>query len=172
LPRSLVIDQLQNLCKYQGRKIAYLYFDYKKQSIQTPLRVVSCLLKQVLSPYSSVPEQALKLFTLLKDDHSLPQWQELTTIFIDTCASNSALGVYIVLDALDECGQDLNRRPILKLIKAMRRNHVRLFVTSRPFPDDTMCAFTGAYMVEVGASDRDVKEFLSEKIGDASRLDQ
>jgi hypothetical protein len=158
------------MCEINGDKIAYIYFDYKKQSEQTPVKVVSCLLKQFLSQYPSVPRPARDLFNKFKGGLNMPQWSQILAIFVDICSDGLAGKHFLVIDALDECSEGENRGPILRLIRAVREAKVRLFATSRPFPDDIMNAFTCASMVEIGASETDLSDYLAMKIGEATRL--
>lgn len=71
--RSLVIDRLQERREIHGDKVAYLYFDYKKHLDQNPVKVVSCLLRQILCQYPSTPKPASDLFERFKNGLGLPQ---------------------------------------------------------------------------------------------------
>src|SRR5206468_6104033 len=111
-------------------RVAYFYFDYTKQSEQTPFQLVTCLLRQILSRYSGVPSAAAGLYKHLKDGKGLPSWEELTQIFIKICSESD--GLFLVFDALDESDENINRHPILSgVLDHLIRCPVRLFVTSR-----------------------------------------
>lgn len=169
-PSSLVIDRLQDMCEVSGGKLAYLYFDYKKQSEQTPVRVVSCLLKQILSVYRSAPDAARDLFGRFKKRLALPQWSELLGIFVNICSNVASGPHYVVVDALDECSEGGNRGQVLRILKDLRAANVRLFATSRPYPDDIMHTLFGATVIEVGASSADLYKYLTGKIAEATWL--
>lgn len=145
-------------------KLAYFFFDYKTQAEQKPFLVVSCLLRQVLSQHNNAPKQLEALWTRFdrNEDPNLPSWLELIDIFCKLCSDTS---VYIVLDALDECDASYNRGPILEFIEKARKHHVRLFATSRPFPEDVLYAFQGSQIVDVEASGADLDNYVREEIG-------
>lgn len=91
-------------------------------------------------------------------------------IIVDICSDPTAGKHFIVVDALDEYCEGESRVQLLNFVKALRGTHVRLFATSRPFPDEIMNAFVGASMVEVGASETDLESYLALKIKGATRL--
>lgn len=75
--------------------------------------------------------------------------------------------VYIIIDALDECPRDMNRRHereiLFGCIKRLMQQHgenTRILVTSRPEPDihDALLTYTG-FDIEVNMK-RDVQKFL------------
>lgn len=158
------------MCETTEDKIAYLYLDYKKQSEQNPVRVASCLLKQILCQYPSAPKPACELFNKFQQNKGLPQWSTMRAILIETCSDNKHGNHFIIIDALDEYGEGENRGEMLKLIRELRKAKVRLFATSRPFPDDIMNCFTGASIVEVGASESDLVGYIEAKIHEATRM--
>ncbi|KAK4448704.1 hypothetical protein QBC34DRAFT_495090 [Podospora aff. communis PSN243] len=68
--------------------------------------------------------------------------------------------VYIVLDALDECDATENRGPILEFVRKMIQSNVRLFATSRPFPQDILDAFEGTIPVDIEAASTDLRTYV------------
>lgn len=165
-----MIDYLQGMCEMGEDKIAYLYVDYKRHSEQNAVLVASCLLKQILCQYPSSPKPALELFKKFQEKKALPQWSTIRSILIETCSDNRNGKHFIVIDALDEYDKGEDRGEMLKLIRELRKANVRLFATSRPFPDDIMNCFTGASTVEVGASESDLVGYIEGKIHEATQL--
>ena len=55
------------MCGMNDCRVAYLYFDYKKQLEQTPVKVISCLLRQILSQYTSAPRAEWSSSTNFED---------------------------------------------------------------------------------------------------------
>ena len=117
----------------------------------------------MLSPFPTRPKQADALWGVFdrKETPGLPSWQMLVDEFCHICSKSR---VYVVLDALDECDATENRRPILALIEQMRRKGVRLFATSRPFPQDVLDAFEGAVPIDIEASNTDLRNYLLDMI--------
>lgn len=161
-----MIDHLLGFPIIRTTHLAYFYFDYKSQDTQTPYFVVSCLLRQLLTQHQTVPNSLNQLYSRFGRKQGRPSWQELIETFTDLCCES---GAYVVLDALDECEVEC-RRKIINFIGTMRRKNVRLFATSRPYPEDVRNAFRGASIVDVEASGADLKEFLKLKIREATTL--
>jgi len=152
--------------------MAYLYLDYKKRSEQNPGMVVSTLLKQILCQYPIAPKAAQELFTKFKEKHglSLPQLSEMRSILTKVCSDKANGNHYIILDALDEYSEDETRGKLLKLVSELGKANIHLFATSRPYPDDIMNAFAGSCMVEAGASNTDLLEYVLVRIRETTRL--
>lgn len=154
---SILTDHLVDLARQTGARVAYFYFDYKSQETQRPFSVVSCLLRQVLSQYSVRPKPVDALWEIFYRKQGFPSWQLLVEKFCQLCSETR---VYIVLDALDECDASENRGPILGFIAKMRQENVRLFATSRPFPQDVLNTFEGAVPVDIKAASTDLRSYL------------
>jgi len=142
--------------------VLFFYFDYSKQASQTPHRVLQTLLHQILSTYSRIPRQASILARELMAGRPLPSWEDMQDLFIDLCSQGSP--VFIVLDALDECDAKDNRKPILKLIKAIRASSARLLVTSRPYPPDVNESLGDCPKISVEAHPEDIERYVLEQI--------
>src|SRR5437016_995570 len=100
---SVIIDDLERrVARQQESRVLYFYFDYRRQTEQTPFRVLLTLLRQLLSTHSTVPSPALELVERLETHHDLPGWHDITKIFLNLCSSNPGK-LFIVFDALDEC---------------------------------------------------------------------
>jgi len=163
---SIVIDHLIDLAHHTKSYVAYFFFDYKSQEAQRPFSIVSCLLRQVLSQHTGRPRQLDSLWELFDRKQGLPSWKLLVDKFCQLCSETP---VYVVLDALDECDSNENRGPILGFIEEMRRRQVRLFATSRPFPQDILDAFDGSVSVDVEANNTDLRGYLLDRIGKSKK---
>jgi hypothetical protein len=147
--------------------VLYFYYDYKHQSQQTPFNVLSCLLRQLLSTHSTVPISAIEFNEELKETAGFPSWETLARTFLDACAESRQ--VYIVLDALDECDEDKNRRPILRLLQRLISTSVRTFITSRPHCPDINEKLTPCTQITIEASESDLRAFLYAEIDNECR---
>lgn len=92
----------------------------------------------------------------------LTSWKDMADLFIDLCSDGRP--VFIVLDALDECDAAANRKPILELIKAIKKSPARLLITSRPYPPDVDEVLGDCPQVVVEASDKDIEKYVQEQI--------
>jgi hypothetical protein len=138
--------------------IAFIYLDYKKQSEQTPLNLLSNLLKQLIQPP----------FVSLADVGSLYQthwrWSSRPTLDDVRTAINKEIAklgkVFIVVDALDELSEENRARTeFLKAIHAISGS-VNLMVTSREIPSIVL-AFQDAMRLDIYALTSDVRRYVN-----------
>lgn len=167
---SVIIDHLIEIsCQdTDASAVLYFYFDYKKQSEQTPLKVLQTLLRQLLATYTSVPKEAENMFKGITGGRGLPSWKDMKLVFIDLCNSRSSL--FIVFDALDECDASANRGPIVELIKEIKKCRARLLVTSRPYPPDIDKLFGDCSQILVEASDSDIRAYVLDQIARSEEM--
>jgi hypothetical protein len=130
---------------------------------------VTCLLKQILTTYSRVPSSAASLFQRIQRGKGLPSLENLIEILVDICAESDEL--FLVLDALDECDENINRRPILSLLERLVQSAAgRLFITSRSYSPDINLTLRDCAQITIEATDSDVRAFLHAKIRDCKRM--
>ena len=157
-----MIDSLEDLSKHTNSVVVYFYFDYKLQAEQTPFKVLSTLVYQLLSTYSQVPSEALELYHRISKGKDLPGWHDLKAIFFSLC--NDSRDIFIVFDALDECDAISNRAPITDLIRDIKKSRARLLVTSRPYPPDIDELLGDCGHILVEASDSDIRAYVLDQI--------
>ena len=87
---------------------------------------------------------------------------ELCEAFQATCDSYEKC--FIVIDALDECNNQIHRKEIVRVLKILSTGKVRLFVTSRPHPRDIREYFENALRITIEASEADIKSYCSRMI--------
>lgn len=163
---SLVIDRLRD--EYVGQKVAigFVYFDYQDQRSQSPENVVASLLRQVASQKPVLPTSLLELYTKFGEQNRRPQIQDFELTLLHVCQNFDQ--VFIAIDALDECDEGQSRKHFLLFLATLQQTpSIRLFVTSRPYPEEIRKAFGSAPQVTVEASDADLRKYLRRKIEDS-----
>ncbi|TFK61100.1 hypothetical protein BDN72DRAFT_863858 [Pluteus cervinus] len=158
---SLVVSHLQELGG--PTRVAYLYLCYQKAQSQTPTNILSILLQQLLTTYSSLPDCAVGLYDQLSLDQG-PQLKVLIKALISLC-TDASYKTYIILDALDEC-QHSFQPELLDILEQMLAAHVQLFATSRPASKDIRALFNKAYCAQysIRATTSDISSFLKQKL--------
>jgi hypothetical protein len=137
--------------------IAFIYLDYKKQSEQTPLNLLSNLLKQLIQP----PLISLADVGSLYETHQ--RWSSRPTSDDVRTAINKEIAklgkVFIVVDALDELSEENRARA--EFLKAIRSfgGPVNLMVTSREIPSIVL-VFQDAIRLDIYALDSDVRRYV------------
>ena len=158
-----MIDQLRDDFTNQNAAIAFLYFDYRDQDYQSPDNIVASLLKQVAATTSKLPKAVSELHEKLGDQQKRPQLQDLEKMLLLTCQDFDR--VFFVIDALDECDEGRHRRTVMQFLTSLQRTpNIKLFVTSRSYPQDIKHTFDSAPQIIIEANDSDLRRYLSREI--------
>ena len=167
---SLVIDRLRDDHIGQKTAIAFVHFDYRDQGSQSLDNTVASLLRQVVSQNSVLPTSLVELYRKLGKQKLKPQIQDFERILLHICQDFDQ--VFIPIDALDECDEAMRRRHFLPFLAALQKiPSIRLFVTSRPYPEDIRKALHPAPQIHVQASDADLRMYLRRRIEESGNAD-
>ena len=165
-----MIERLRDAFEHENFAIAYFYFDYREQEAQSAEVAVASLLKQLCLAKSKLPQPVLELYTKLKGQKR-PQLQDLEQAMLSTCRAFD--GVYVVIDALDECDSSVHRKAFLKFLNDMRtKSRINVFVTSRPHIGDAEEFFENCAKIEIQAEDSDLRKFVSREIDRSDAVDE
>ncbi|KAF1994409.1 hypothetical protein P154DRAFT_527092, partial [Amniculicola lignicola CBS 123094] len=156
---------IEHLCRTAQPEVglAYLFCNYNSQVNQSVHGLLSALLKQLVQSRMDLIALVKHLYDHHWKQKSRPSLDEIFTALSTICSYY--VGVYFVVDALDECSdQDGTRsRLVEKLHDLQAKTNVRLLFTSRFIPDVTE-KFRSDPVLEVRASEEDVKRFVAGQI--------
>ena len=171
---SLVIDRLRDDHDGKTNAIAFVYFDYRDRGSLSLENIVASLLRQVASQKSVLPVSLVTLYTKFIEQNRKPGIQDLELTLLHV--SQDFNQVFIAIDALDECDEEMRRKHFLPFLAALQKApRIRLFITSRPYPEDIGKALGAAPQVTVEASDADLRKYLQKRIeesGSAENIDE
>jgi len=170
---SLVIDSLRKQTQGRGVAVLFLYCDYQAQGDQSAVNLIGALLKQVALQARRIPKEIKSAFHEAKQKGGeglrLPDMVKLFAKTIDSMEL-----VYLCVDAVDEVLRE--RRP--EFLRALRqiirdRPNVRLFLTGRPYIRGELDNYLtkGANVIRVVADQKDITNYLSQKIDDDRHQD-
>lgn len=132
--RSTVIRHL--IANYTSENVAYFFFDFKDVAKQDVLNLLSSLLAQCCRTMDPLPSALLSLFQRHSvrdpDRPTLPTVWELLQVLVDVFSVRE--GLYLVVDALDECRQRPLLLEVLETIATVFDNpssRCRILYTSR-----------------------------------------
>ncbi|KAH9229045.1 hypothetical protein K456DRAFT_1774516 [Colletotrichum gloeosporioides 23] len=158
---SIVIEYLQR--RFIGNSsvgVGFVFCNFRRHDEQTPRSLLSSVLKQL---YWAMPSGCSDVEKIYNNGSSSPSRRE-----IEEClqsVTSQFTRVYILVDALDEFGED--RGILLKSILSVQETeNVNIFTTSRHIPEIEIY-FNEATSIEIRATDEDVMRFLD---GRMSRL--
>jgi hypothetical protein len=143
--------------------LAVVYCNYKEQEMQTPLNLVSSILRQL---YDGIPlSDKAKVLHRKHDERktrpTLAEISELLRIEIDRFST-----AFVIVDALDECTDEHHyRQSLLEQLHALQPK-VHLMITSRP----EVPATPNSLQLEIVATKKDLERYIDGKRSGAKRL--
>ena len=143
--------------------VVAIYCNFKEQDLQTPENLLASCCVQLCQ--HRLPNVLITLHRIHNPRKTRPMWNEIIRIFEDCLTSHDT--VYIIVDALDECSNDV-RSVLLTYFKTPPSN-VRLLVTTRHV-SEIVQNFHASSAIEIRASSSDLRKYISSKITDNSRL--
>jgi hypothetical protein len=143
-----------------------VYFNYKEQD-QTATNIVASLLQQLLHQQTDIPEEV----KLLHEDHVTKGTRPplLTCSKILQTTIRRFTKVFVVVDALDECSEEDGVRKIFSMLLNQIAPDSNLLITSR-HTAVIESMFEGATRIEIRASHKDIRNYLSARITENSQL--
>ncbi|KFY32072.1 hypothetical protein V493_00539 [Pseudogymnoascus sp. VKM F-4281 (FW-2241)] len=156
---AIAVDHLWKVFQGDNVGIAYIYCNYKRQETQTTKELLAAILKQLVQECPSYGESVTALHKLHIDRRTSPSLDEICTALKSVLSNYSK--AYIIIDALDECtDSDGTRSELLTILRSLQaKTDTRLMATSR-FVSKIEQLFQGTPMLEIRASDADVKRYV------------
>lgn len=158
---SAVIQHLEESSGDESIGLAYVFCDYKKREEQSGFNLIASLLKQlVYGRGEGVPKYLQDLY---EKGHP-PTLDDISKLFQSQVSKN--VYTYIVIDALDECGDEVNteaRGTLLSMLRLLlSTDTIGLMITSRPTNKLREDDFgIRPLELEITASEEDLDAYLS-----------
>ncbi|KAL8786768.1 MAG: hypothetical protein Q9213_002589 [Squamulea squamosa] len=148
--------------------VAHVYFDYRDQEHQSLEEITASLLKQIAGAFLIIPSVVVGLHNKSKKQQRSPSQHDLEQTLITTCRELGT--VYIVIDALDECNP-IYVKGLLRLVNEIR-DYAKIFITSRPYPEDLRKHFEKSPRIEIKAHRADLEKYLDQQIKQSDICDE
>lgn len=156
---AIAADYIWKVFQGENVGIAYIYCNYKRKETQTTTDLLAAILKQLVQERPLYGEPVTALHRLHADRRRSPSLKEICIAL--NSVLNSYSKSYIIIDALDECtDSDGTRSELLTILRNIQtKTDIRLMVTSR-FDARIEQSFQGSPMLEIRASEADVRRFV------------
>ncbi|KAL8922168.1 MAG: hypothetical protein Q9208_005363 [Pyrenodesmia sp. 3 TL-2023] len=156
---AIAVDHLWKHVQTQDIGVAYIYCNYKTQTDQSAAKLAATILQQLVQERPFLAEPVANLYDRHADRKMRPSLEEILSA-LQVVVSNHTK-VYVVVDALDECmDHDGSRSQLLSMLRKLQSTgRLRVMITSRFIPE-VVQQFSFSPMLEVRASDSDVKRFI------------
>jgi hypothetical protein len=139
---SGVIEQIRTLCDAGLASMGYFYFDFRDEDKKNHRNLLLSLLLQLSAQSEICCDILSRLHTAHNDGRKTPSDGALTKCLKQMLSFTSLRPIYLVMDALDECPNNLGlpspREQVLELVKDLLDLHLpnlHICVTSRPEAD-------------------------------------
>ena len=162
---SIAIDYLQRRLRDCDVGIAYLYHNFRRVDDQTVEQLIANLVKQLLRDMFPPPPAVMDAYTRHEKHGSQPSLSEFEEMFHAVAALYKD-GVFVIVDALDECQMSDNVRSKFTetlLHLQSKGNNVSLLATSLPVPD-IVKAFDGYSCLEIVERKDDIEQYLRNRM--------
>jgi NACHT domain len=170
---SVVIESLRSAQtkKDPGSKagVACLFLEYERWQDQTTQSLTSAILRQLVDQSDVLPQSVIDLYYSHQKNKMPLKLNECLTALSDVIQRFSQ--VFLVVDALDECSDEICRELMSSLLEQQRETGIKILVTSRPtinFHEDF--DFADCKRLEIKAEEQDVKIVLDKLIERLPRL--
>ena len=158
----MIVDQLLETYDAGGTGVAYFYFDYRAQDLQTPNQFLAAMLRQLLILTKSSARLLAELYEKCRKDRSQVTVADLLQVCRDIRPAFA--NCFVAIDGLDESDSKRHRKDILAILEALELAQYKLVITSRPHPQDIERRFRKATQIRVTACEADVRSFCISKI--------
>ena len=164
LARSVVIDHLEAISKDPVCGLAFVYCNYANRT-RTCVSMLSEMIRHLLVQRP----KSLPLIQAMFDKHrargSRPRLTEIFSCFQDVASTFSR--IYIVVDALDECTEEI-REELITTLNGLPPN-VSILVTSRPI-DIIGSDLQEPTRLDISADQDDIVKYVQDRVQSSSRL--
>jgi hypothetical protein len=135
----VIIRDIKSMPNVGSALLVYFYFDFKDTAKQDSRALLSSLLVQLSDQSDIFCDALFSLYSAHKRGSEQPTDDSLAQCLKNMLTMMEQVPIYLIVDALDECPNDLgipsSREKVLELVKALvelRRPNLRLCITSRP----------------------------------------
>jgi hypothetical protein len=135
----VIIRDIKSVSDSGSAFLAYFYFDFKDASKQDFRALLSSLLVQLSDQSDIVCNALLSLYSAHKRGSEQPPEDLLARCLKDILTTIGAVPIFLIIDALDECPNDLgipsSREKVLELLRELVElsyPDLRICITSRP----------------------------------------
>ena len=135
----MIIRDIKTMSDPGSAFLAYFYFDFKDTAKQSSRALLTSLLVQLSDQSDIFRDELLALYLAHNQGSEQPTNDSLAKCFKHALMLIKHEPIYLIMDALDECPNDLgvpsSREKVLELVKELvelRHPNLRLCITSRP----------------------------------------
>ncbi|KAF6814538.1 hypothetical protein CMUS01_12625, partial [Colletotrichum musicola] len=168
-----IIDDLQATRK--GKPLSYFFCQATDEQLNTATAVLRGLIFMLLGQDPSLVSYITKEYDIIGKDlfQGKKAWQPMARIFKDMLRDSNLRGVYLIVDALDECSNGLEQLLDL-IVETSQSTSAKWLVSSRNWwqIEEQLCTVAQRLSLEVNASSVStaVDSYIMVKVSHLSKL--
>lgn len=160
--RATIIDYL----KQRNNIVVYYFFNFANRT-GSEVALLRHFLAQLFAQCQTIPVDAIAQLPY-KDNDEFDCALDLIRLFVLWAAQCSP--VYVVLDALDECGSNLIEA-VISLLEELSRNSIRVLVSSRSLYEDRFRPrISPIWKVTMSAGTSDIYDYVTRRVAEDKRI--
>lgn len=161
----IVEDLLEHAKKSSNHVVVYAYCSYKRQHEQTFSNLITILLRQFLLQLPAVPDDFRKLYECHTNASSRPNIDKNELRSLLYSATETCAKVFIVIDALDECADEVRGELLSELFELQTKSKidVRFLATTR-YMKNILDQFKDCTELEILANELDIGQSLGSQM--------
>lgn len=160
---AAVIDHLSRSGSTKDAKVTYIFCNYRSCIEQKPYNLLASLHRRLVQVRDNVPQCVNEVYKEFSRERKLTI-DECSDMIVSVCSELPQ--VYLVVDAVDECVDDVSQS-LFKFIRSMQMKvNLRLMLTARFIPaiKEMITGVFGTFpQLEVRASDEDIRQYFSSR---------
>ena len=165
-----MIDELREKYCSEDVPIALIYLDYTDETSQESRNILGSIIGQLALTGPAIRDKLLSFYQRVPKARKQPQTRDLLAWL--TQVSQECERISIAIDAIDECDEGKHRQGLLDILSHFRTiPNLKVFATSRSYPEDIRNAFEAALQLTVKADQRDIERFLWRRIHNCANVD-
>lgn len=133
---STIIEHIKENCLQPGCALGYYYFDFNDPEKRKVDSFVASIIAQLCSQLPSIPQRLSNMWLECHEGRQRPLLSKLMREL--RCLLQDFVGMFLVIDALDECPDDGEREALLEVITEIhswQAQQLHLLTTSRQQTD-------------------------------------
>ncbi|ERF69237.1 hypothetical protein EPUS_09501 [Endocarpon pusillum Z07020] len=162
---DIVEDLLEHAKKSSNHVIVYAYCSYKRQHEQTFSNLIATLLRQFLLQLPAVPDDFRKLYECHTNASSRPNIDKNELRSLLYSATETCAKVFIVIDALDECTDDVRGELLSELFELQTKSNIDVsFLATTRYMKNILEQFEDCTELEILANEPDIGQSLGSQM--------